>query len=206
MCWRGEQLTGAPLFLRIRLELPAGNDLELELPPLRNLVVPGRNGLLADVQRLGNRALASEVLDNVLLPHLCTKPQFSTGRNRLLAETVDDRYMTQGARIKEAADSWIRENQARTAKELCDKIGVTEQAFYKWIDGNTKSIKAENFMKFVSLTRFHPRYLLWGEKPKMLMDDSKSTALLYQVSDMEGAEFAKLVDYADTLIRARKPK
>lgn len=114
--------------------------------------------------------------------------------------------MNQGNRIKEAADAWIRENQGRTAKELCDKIGVTEQAFYKWIDGNTKSIKADNFMKFVSLTRFHPRYLLWGEKPKMLMDDARFTALFERVTNMDSAEFEKLVDYADTLIRARPPK
>lgn len=114
--------------------------------------------------------------------------------------------MTQGQRIKEAADAWIQSKQGRTAKELCDKIDVTEQAFYKWVDGNTKSIKAENFMKFVSLTRFHPRYLLWGEQPKMLMDDARFTGLMDRVSTMDQAEFEKLVDYADTLVRARQPK
>lgn len=200
------ELIRPTLSLHSCLELPARDDLQLELPPLRDLVFPSGNGLLADVQGLSDGPLATEVFNDVLLTHMSTKPQFSFRRNQPLVESAENAAMTQGNRIKEAADSWIRENTARTAKELCDKIGVTEQAFYKWIDGNTKSIKAENFMKFVSLTRFHPRYLLWNEKPKMLMDDAKFTALFDRVSAMDEREFEKLVDYADTLIRARPQK
>ena len=112
--------------------------------------------------------------------------------------------MSQGKRIKEAADAWIQAKNGRTAKELCDKIEISEQAFYRWIDGNTKSLKAENFMKFALLTRFHPRYLLWNEQPKMLMDDERFSALLDKLADMDRAEFAKILDYAETLVRARQ--
>jgi len=124
--------------------------------------------------------------------------------NRELAANHYDWAMDRGQRIREAANSWIAAGTDRTTKELCGKIGITEQAFYRWVDGNTKSIKAENFVKFSWLTRFHPRYLLWGELPKMLADDPRFVGLLDKISDLRSDELEKLIDYADILVRARK--
>ena len=125
--------------------------------------------------------------------------------NRALVANRYDRPMDRGQRIREAANSWIAAGTDRTTKELCAKIGITEQAFYRWVDGNTKSIKAENFVRFSWLTRYHPRYLLWGESPKLLADDPRFATLLDKMSDLRSDELEKLIDYADILIRARKP-
>jgi transcriptional regulator with XRE-family HTH domain len=134
-----------------------------------------------------------------------TETHLSIRRKPILVSWAYASRMTRGERIKQAKDYWLRQKPDRTVLQLCAMVGVSEPTYYNWEGDKTKSILAENFLKFCQLTGFNPNWLLWGRGRKMLADDKAFSALFDTMQDFTDEEFDALLAHAKLLKHARKP-
>jgi hypothetical protein len=184
-------------------QLPASENLELECPAPRDLVIPCRDGGLCHSERVGDCLLATEVLNNVLLSHLRTKTDLSVACKHVLAEPHYSLGMpetTRGARIKEARLYWQSQGTDRTVKSLCVLLGISEPTYYNWEGDKVDDILANNLMKFSKVTGFHPS----NRRPKLLAEDAALAELMSVIDDFNDAELQDVIKHARLIRSARR--
>lgn len=88
-------------------------------------------------------------------------PQTTIARMRFdeLAPTDLD-LSTLGGRVGFAVRS-----SSMPVEAIADRMGITKQAIYQWIDGRTKNIKNEYLFAFADITDFNARWIATGSGP-----------------------------------------
>lgn len=114
--------------------------------------------------------------------------------------------IAQGKRILEAVNTWKREGQHRTVKELLGIIGVSEPTYYNWIGGTVDNIAAVNLLKLCRETRFRAAYIIWGQKPKRTLDNHVVEDLLRELEAYTPDQWEQLLTYAKFIKSSPPPK
>ena len=84
------------------------------------------------------------------------------------------------------------------ASSVARELRITPEAVLMWMDGTTKTIKAENIFKLADLTGFSARWLATGDGPQI--DSYRNTTIQHVVHVMEklpADEQGKLARMAD---------
>lgn len=102
-----------------------------------------------------------------------------------------------GKRFKEAREDWLRRNPDRTSIELIAQLGITQQAYYKWESGKTNQISAGPLLTFARITTWNPLYLLYNERPKKLLDDSRLEAIFEALRDLNDTNIERVREYVE---------
>lgn len=89
-------------------------------------------------------------------------------------------------RIKEAI-----EKSEVDVLDVAKKCGVSRQAVYKWMRGETKQISGENLVVLAAITGYEPMWLMTGEGEKTRLFLSKDDIHAVQINRALGVKERK---------------
>ena len=89
-------------------------------------------------------------------------------------------------RIKEAI-----ERSGVDVMDVANKCGISRQAVYKWMRGETKSISGENLVALAAVTGYDPTWLITGEGERVKIYLSNDDLHSVQISRSLGIKERK---------------
>lgn len=147
-----------------------GDSLNLFSAELRNNGPPLADGRRADGQRPGDIRGRLEVIDNIAFQHADNittvqsraQPQF---KYSVLTSVDMDKFATLADRLADAMAK-TDEREAITASDLARACSVSPAAVSKWLDGRTKTLKAETFAAASRALGVREEWLRTGKLPR----------------------------------------
>jgi len=103
---------------------------------------------------------------------------------------------TQTERIQEALQT-----SGTTVKAVAQACGITEQAVYAWLKGDTKQISGENLVELAELTGFEARWIAKevGPKQRIYAKSSQQAHVLKVMQERPEVYSDMIVKIADTV-------
>lgn len=141
----------------------------------------------------------------MLANYFCSIPEYAENAN-LAAATLEDDGMLKGERIKYALEA-----SGVDPRQVAAACGISVQAVYSWLRGQTKDLRNEHLFCLADVTSFSPRWIATGEGPqrRIVAEDPR---ILHAVKVMENMndylvdravkDIEDLADLAKTLQRA----
>lgn len=169
---------------------------------------PLPNGGRADVQRPSDIRGVLKVINNVLLEH---GPHVTTVKGRLQPQSnnlgltsvaMDKRLPTLADRLKSAMDAL---DGRISASDLSRACGVSPAAVSKWLDGQTKELKAANYADAARALGVREEWLRTGKLPREregAEEESQVERVLDLLDDLRGP-LAALAGAIEQLSKAR---
>ena len=110
---------------------------------------------------------------------------------------------TLSERIKEAIES-----SGVSVADVATACGITPQAVYDWMSGNTKELMGENLVELAEITGFDARWIAKdsGPKKRVYARTAQQAHVLQVMQAMNSYEAALLVKITDTIPPKSAPR